>query len=81
MSEQFPDVEYIPGGATLNSIRIAQWILETPKATTFFGCISKDKFGDILTKSTQAVGMDVKFQYTDKEPTGTCAVVCTDKNR
>jgi len=81
MSEKFPDVEYIPGGATLNSIRIAQWILETPKATSFFGCISKDKFGDILTKSTQAVGMDVKFQYTDKEPTGTCAVVCTDKNR
>jgi len=81
MADTFPDVEYIPGGATLNTIRVAQWILEKPKATSFFGCIAKDNFGDILTKAAQDSGVDVKFQYTDKEPTGTCAVVCTDKNR
>lgn len=81
MAEKFPDVEYIPGGATLNSIRIAQWQLKTPNATSFFGCIAKDNFGDILTKAARDAGVDVKFQYTTKEPTGTCAVVCTDKNR
>merc|ERR1719422_2601852 len=81
MADTFPDVEYIPGGATLNSIRIAQWQLKTPNATSFFGCIAKDQFGDILTKAAQKAGVNVKFQYTDKEPTGTCAVVCTDKNR
>ncbi|XP_005112500.1 adenosine kinase 1 isoform X2 [Aplysia californica] len=81
MADTFPDVEYIPGGATLNSIRVAQWLLKTPKATSFFGCIARDEFGDILTKAANAAGVDVKFQYTKKEPTGTCAVVCTDKNR
>ena len=24
MSEQFKDVEYVPGGATLNAVRVAQ---------------------------------------------------------
>jgi len=81
MADTFPDVEYIPGGATLNSIRVAQWMLKTPNATSFFGCIADDKFGGILTKAAQKAGVDVKFQFTDKEPTGTCAVVCTDSHR
>lgn len=81
MADTFKDVEFIPGGATLNSIRVAQWALETPQATSYIGCIAKDTFGDTLTKASQAAGVDVRFQYTDKEPTGTCAVVCTDKNR
>lgn len=80
MSEM-PGVEYIPGGATLNSIRVAQWILQTPNATSFFGCIADDEFGQKLTDAARGAGVDVKFQFTDKEPTGTCAVVCTDKNR
>ncbi|KAK3737355.1 hypothetical protein RRG08_036759 [Elysia crispata] len=81
MSEQFKDVEYVPGGAALNTTRVAQWLLQNPGATSFFGCIAHDKFGDILTKAAKSAGVDVKFQYTTKEPTGTCAVVCTDKNR
>jgi hypothetical protein len=31
-------VEYIAGGATQNSIRVAQWMLGTPRATTYVGC-------------------------------------------
>uniref|UniRef100_A0A0B6ZW30 Adenosine kinase n=1 Tax=Arion vulgaris TaxID=1028688 RepID=A0A0B6ZW30_9EUPU len=81
MAETFKDVEYVPGGATLNAIRVAQWLIQDPGATTFFGCIAHDEFGDILSKSAQAAGMNVKFQYTDREPTGTCAVVCTNKQR
>jgi len=81
MADTFKDVEFIPGGATLNAIRVAQWVIGEPQATSFFGCIAKDSFGDTLTKASKAAGVDVKFQYTDKEPTGTCAVVCTDKNR
>ncbi|CAG5132040.1 unnamed protein product [Candidula unifasciata] len=81
MAETFKDVEYVPGGATLNAIRVAQWLLGEPGATTFFGCIAHDKFGDILTNAALAAGVNVKFQYTDKEPTGTCAVVCTNKDR
>lgn len=81
MADIFKDIEYVPGGATLNAVRVAQWLLQVPNATTFFGCIAHDDFGDILTKSAQAAGVNVKFQYTDKEPTGTCAVVCTNKHR
>ena len=58
-----------------------QWILQKPKVTTYFGCISKDKFGDIIKEKSEASGVNVQFQYTDKQPTGTCAVLCTGSNR
>lgn len=35
------DVEYIAGGATQNSIRVAQWFLGLPHATSYTGCIGK----------------------------------------
>nr|KAG5713900.1 hypothetical protein BaRGS_024527 [Batillaria attramentaria] len=80
--DRYPDkVEYIPGGATLNAMRAMQWLLQTPRVTTFFGCISDDKFGEILRKNAEKEGVNVQFQYTDKQPTGTCAVVCTENNR
>lgn len=78
---QMDNVEYIPGGATLNSIRIAQWILGEPNATSFFGCISNDDFGKKLTDATKGAGVNVRFQINKAVSTGTCAVVCTDKNR
>ncbi|XP_071106641.1 uncharacterized protein [Haliotis cracherodii] len=74
-------VDFVPGGATLNALRVAQWLLGTPNSVTFFGCVSKDKYGDILQQKAQEAGVNVRFQYTDKEPTGTCAVVCTGKDR
>ena len=58
-----------------------QWILQKPKVTTYFGCISKDKFGDIIKEKSEASGVNVQFQYTDEQPTGTCAVLCTGSNR
>jgi len=78
------DVEYIPGGATQNAIRVAQWLLpSSPNATTFTGCIAKDKFGDKLEEKTRAVGVNTIYQYHGSEPTGTSAVLVTDngKNR
>lgn len=78
------DVEYIPGGATQNAIRVAQWLLPgSPNATTFTGCIAKDKFGRILEEKTRAVGVNTIYQYHESEPTGTSAVLVTDngKNR
>ncbi|CAC5409659.1 E2.7.1.20 [Mytilus coruscus] len=82
MAKTYADhVEYIPGGATLNAIKLAQWLLRVPDATSFFGCIKKDEFGNILEKKSKEIGVNVKFQYTDKESTGTCAVIVTGKNR
>lgn len=36
------EVEYIAGGATQNSIRVAQWMLEDEKCTTYVGCVGND---------------------------------------
>jgi len=72
-------VEYTPGGATQNSIRVAQWIIGIPNATSFMGCIGKgDRFGKILEDKARADGIQVRYQYTDKETTGTCAVLITN---
>merc|ERR1719238_1484882 len=35
-------VEYIAGGAAQNSIRVAQWMLQIPGATSYIGCVGKD---------------------------------------
>lgn len=75
------NVEYIPGGATMNAIKVAQWLLRFPDATTYFGCINRDRFGDILEQKAKDIGVNVKFQYTDKQATGTCAVIVTGKSR
>merc|ERR1719453_12357 len=63
-------VEYIAGGATQNSIRVAQWMLNTPGATAFIGCIGKDAFGETLEASAKADGVNVKYFKQDAQPTG-----------
>lgn len=74
-------VEYIPGGATLNSIRIAQWILEKPNVASYFGCIGSDDFGKVMTTKASEAGINVKFQVNSEQSTGTCAVLVTGKER
>ena len=41
-------VEYIAGGATQNSIRVAQWMSAIPGSTAFVGAVGTDAFGDKL---------------------------------
>ena len=41
MIENFK-VEYVAGGATQNSARVAQWMLQAPGAVTYMGSIGKD---------------------------------------
>ena len=53
---------YLPGGATLNTIRVAQWLLQKPGATTFFGCVGNDEAAEILKKSCLQYGVNVRFQ-------------------
>jgi len=77
-------VEYIAGGATQNSIRVAQWLLGSPNAASYFGCIGKDEFGKTLTKIAKDEGkVNVCYQINETVATGTCAVIVTDsgKNR
>ncbi|XP_023658814.1 adenosine kinase-like isoform X2 [Paramormyrops kingsleyae] len=75
-------VEYHAGGSTQNSIKIAQWMIQEPrKVATFFGCIGKDKFGDILKKKAAEAHVEAHYYEQSEEPTGTCAACITGDNR
>ncbi len=78
MSEFSPDL--IAGGATQNSIRVAQWMLQTPKATMFLGSVGKDKFADDLSKACEKDGVQDLYYHSDMA-TGTCAVLIEGKER
>ncbi|KAL2303081.1 hypothetical protein Nmel_010540 [Mimus melanotis] len=51
------------------------------KAATFFGCIGKDKFGEILKKKAEEAHVDAHYYEQSEEPTGTCAACITSDNR
>lgn len=54
------DVEYIAGGATQNSIRVAQWMLQVPGATTYMGCVGNDEFAAKMTETASQDGVTVR---------------------
>ncbi|KAA8583862.1 hypothetical protein FQN60_015070 [Etheostoma spectabile] len=75
-------VEYHAGGATQNSIKIAQWMIQEPhNVGTFFGCIGKDKFGGILKQKSEEAHIDARYYEQDEEPTGTSAANCYKKDK
>jgi len=76
-----PDVEYIAGGATQNSIRVAQWMLQEPGKTAYFGCIGADEFGKKLTDSCKKAGVQAQYMVDGTVATGKCAVTILDKER
>jgi len=74
-------VDYIAGGATQNSIRVAQWMLQEPGATGYIGCIGRDAFGRTLRDCATKDGVTLHYLEDEKEATGTCAVLIKDKER
>lgn len=38
------DAEFIPGGATQNAMRVAQWVLKKPHSCAFIGCVGNDEY-------------------------------------
>ncbi|XP_055376946.1 uncharacterized protein LOC129609100 isoform X2 [Condylostylus longicornis] len=73
--------DYIAGGSVQNSLRVAQWILEKPNITVYFGCVGDDKYAKILEERAKADGVNVQYQHTSEAPTGTCAVLVTNTHR
>ena len=53
-----PQVEYIPGGATQNTIRIAQSLLQKshPNSCAFVGCVGKDSYAEQMRKACGEAG-------------------------
>jgi adenosine kinase len=74
-------VQYIAGGATQNTVRVCQWMSQTEGATSYVGCVGKDKVGEQLKSCASADGVAVHYLEDDKEPTGTCAVLVLNKER
>lgn len=74
-------VEYIAGGATQNSIRVAQWMLGTPGSTAYFGAIGCDEYGATLERCAKDDGVLVHYQKNPEAATGTCAVLVNGGER
>merc|ERR1712179_769876 len=71
-------VEYIAGGATLNTMRVGQWLLQTPNVFSYFGSIGNDKRANTIVEKAQQAGVNMKCQVNAQNETGTCAVLITD---
>merc|ERR1719188_2782866 len=76
-----PDVKYIAGGTTQNSIRVAQWMLQEPGMTAYMGCIGDDDFGKQLQAACKTDGVQAMYMVDKSTPTGKCAVTILDKER
>jgi len=74
------EVEYIAGGATQNSLRVAQWLLKTPHLCTFMGAVGSDDAATKLRESAEKHGVCVRYQVASV-PTGKCAVLLTGNDR
>lgn len=75
------EVEYIAGGSTQNSIRVAQWMSQVEGTTSFIGSVGKDKYSEQMKDCTKSDGVSVYYSEDEKTPTGTCAVLINEKER
>lgn len=85
--DRFPStVQFIAGGATQNSIRVAQWMAGEKGFSAYAGCIGKDdEFGKQLQAAAEGDGVTCYYDKQEDDasplPTGTCAVLVHEKER
>eukprot|EP00761_Pharyngomonas_kirbyi_P011714 gb/GECH01011740.1/.p1 GENE.gb/GECH01011740.1/~~gb/GECH01011740.1/.p1 ORF type:complete len:346 (+),score=104.75 gb/GECH01011740.1/:1-1038(+) len=75
------DPEFIAGGATQNTIRVAQWMMSGAGKTAYIGCIGDDEFGKKLEAAAAKDGVDTFYKKDPKVSTGTCAVCVVGTER
>lgn len=83
--------QFIAGGATQNSIRVAQWMMSAANdeatnvnynnQTAFMGCVGVDAYGAKLEDCASADGVLVHYMKDETTPTGTCACLIKDGER
>lgn len=76
-----PDVQYIAGGATQNTVRVAQWMLKEDGQTAFLGCVGDDEYAAKMRSVCASDGVNVQYMVDSASPTGTCAVCVVDGDR
>jgi hypothetical protein len=74
-------VQYIAGGATQNTVRVAQWMLKDKRATSYVGAVGKDEYADKMRAVCGSDGVNVQYMVDEATPTGTCAVCILNKER
>ncbi|CAF0987026.1 unnamed protein product [Adineta steineri] len=81
----YPNHQFVAGGATQNSIRAATWLLQQANSCVYMGCVGQDKYHQLLHDAASKAGLILSYQvHTDSEErvqTGTCAVLITGNNR
>jgi len=75
------DVQFIAGGATQNTIRVAQWMLQTAGSTAYMGCVGKDDNAEKLRAACKKDGVNAQYMEDPSTPTGCCACLILDKER
>jgi adenosine kinase len=73
--------DYVAGGATQNAIRVAQWMLQRPGSTAYFGAVGNDDFAERMRQAARRDGVHVQYRVDEHEPTGTCAVLVTSNGQ
>lgn len=73
-------VEYVPGGAAMNTARVVAWI-QPSASVSYVGALGKDRFGDMIKASIAKAGVQPLFEECDGKPTGTCAGLVLNKDR
>ncbi|CAJ1992720.1 adenosine kinase-like protein [Leishmania donovani] len=79
--DEFKDqVDYVPGGAAMNTARVLAWML--PDAhIAYVGALGKDRFAEILKSALTKAGVEQLFEECEDKPTGTCAGLVVQKDR
>lgn len=74
---------YIAGGATQNTIRVAQWMMRNkqPNQTAYMGCVGNDDYAKKLEECATSDGVLVHYMKDETTPTGTCAALIKDGER
>merc|ERR1719230_528306 len=74
-------VQYIAGGATQNTIRVAQWMLQEAGATAYMGCVGADENAAVMKAECEKAGVQALYMTDSTTPTGTCACCILGKER
>merc|ERR1719443_340601 len=60
-----PGVQYIAGGATQNTIRVAQWMLQEAGATAYMGCGGADENADTMKAECEKDGVKTSYMIDE----------------
>lgn len=74
-------ITYVPGGSEQNCLKVVQRLVGVPKATSYLGCIGRDRNGEILERAMKECGINARYKYVDDQATGVCYVCLTGVKR